>query len=293
MRLCALLALLFLARVAGAGEQEVTRLAGEVEEMRLHVRSSLPVFSVGVEIDSTRSVSIDVRNLDKGDGNYPEVSLVTLSENTVSEEGVPVFNRSSAKVNHKSDEFSICVTVDAGGTLICAGDGERILDGKINLTLPKGTVIKTNPALKDTDYVQFDARYKPERKRSEFSDARALHDYLSASTDSLEGIWQWVDCETDAPAVTAGGRYTLATVADSSGGYDLVYVGGAKTGNWQPLDIKGHMSATPFINQFDVTWYDAEGRDTGEGIYATIDADGLMTLTFTPLRSRMRLIKRP
>lgn len=293
MKLYAIIAYLLLAGVTLAGEREVATLSGEVEEMRLHVRSSCPHFWVCFENDSLNSVSIVVNNLDKSAGAYDYLSAVNVSDNSVDKNGVPVTNLLCAKVNHKSDEFSVCVEVDDAGTCLLTGDGTRILDGDVCLHLNKGTKIIVSPELKSTDYVQFDVRYKPGRQRAAFDDMRALHDHLSTSADSLECLWQWVDCETEAPAVTAGGRYTLATVTNNSDGYDIVYINGAQIGEWQPLDIKGHLAPSPFEGQFDVTWYDSAGHDTGEGVYATITPDGLMTLTFTPLHSRLRLIKRP
>lgn len=261
--------------------REIARVAGIADEMRVNVRAVAPDFSMTFALPGDSMVKLDVRNRTAGTGEYPWVSRVFLA------------GQEFADVEHSGPEFSLCVTSDCTGTNVSAGDGTRIFDGKIDFRGIDTLSIHIDDKTELARPVDFEVRYKIVPEFCAFADMPALVNHLATSPDSIEGLWQWADCDTKVPAVTAGGRYTLATVTNCKGGYDIVYVDGARVGVWQPLQLKGSMTPTPFVNQFDVRWLDAEGEDAGEGIYATVTADGLLTLTFAPLHSALRLIRRP
>lgn len=90
----------------------------------------------------------------------------------------------------------------------------------------------------------------------------ALDAYLGASSDPAEGKWRHFDRTNDPALGRPGGNYLLATVSDGHGGYDILYLGGAKVwaSRWKPLMLKGHLSPTRFPGEYDLTWHDATMR---------------------------------
>lgn len=266
----------------GDAPKQIARLTGDAEEMRLHVRTSNAEFSVLFVNDTADSLLLRAKNVQKGDGTYSWLSTVYIDGNS----SIPA----KIDVAHESADFSLCVTQDAGGVRIDAGDGTRIFDGLASFNATKDTKISVYPTPKEADIVDFAVRYKPQREKCRFTSIDQLYDHVTASTDSLEDIWQWLDCQTDAPAVVSGGRYRIATVRNDNG-YDIVYIDGATIGSWQALDVKGHLTPTDFVNHYDVTWCDSKGCDVGEGVYASLDADGILTVTFTPRRSELRFTR--
>lgn len=255
----------------------VGQLTGDADEVYAHVRCNAKHFSLCINgADTTR---IEVDRIEPTDNLYGLWSKVQLKKG-----GVVI---ASQEVAHADNAFSLCLTADEGGTLLAAGDGSRIFDGKVDFRPVAATSLTMHADPRQVVCNDFRVSYRPLRRKCSVD----ICDYLATSADTLEGVWQWLDCRTDAPAVTAGGRYTLATLSAGEG-YDIVYIDGAGIGSWQPLDIKGHMTATDFVNHFDATWLDSDGRDVGEGVYISLDNNDILTVTFTPLRSELRFTRR-
>lgn len=129
-----------------------------------------------------------------------------------------------------------------------------------------------------------------------FDSVDALNDYIAGSTDPYERVWNYLDRDTDQRIFTVGGNYTLATVSDGKGGYDIVYLGGArvKNKNWQPLMIKGRLKATPFIGHFDLVWFDATGSPAPGETNATIENNNsILRLNFPSHNSQVRFAASP
>lgn len=122
-----------------------------------------------------------------------------------------------------------------------------------------------------------------------------LKDYIRLSDDPLEAFWSYLDRENDPSLAVLGGRYVLASIK-SEGGYDLLYVDGAKTNahRWKAGMLKGHMLSTVFGNNYDLLWYDAmiEPMTAEDELNAAISDDGMiLTLSFPLLGSRLRFAK--
>lgn len=115
-----------------------------------------------------------------------------------------------------------------------------------------------------------------------FETADSLESYLSASVDPLECHWRYLDRDTDQRLLNLGGDYRLATVSRGDGGYDIVYLGGARVNSsfWKPLMIKGRLMPTRFAGHFDLVWYDAYGKPVDIATNATIESEAIMRLDF-------------
>ena len=115
-----------------------------------------------------------------------------------------------------------------------------------------------------------------------FESVEKLGTYLSASGNQSEKIWRYLDRDTDARVLNLGGEYRLATVSNADGGYDIVYIDGARvnSGYWRPLMIKGRLKPTAFINHYDLIWYDSYGRVIDRETSADIENGSILKLNF-------------
>lgn len=121
----------------------------------------------------------------------------------------------------------------------------------------------------------------------------SIEEYLQTSSDPLEGYWIYLDRNLDDSRARLGGRYTLALVRNGAG-YDILYIDGAKVSGdqWQPGMLKGQLQPTPFVGNYNLTWYDALKAPMSEDDYATFDApSAILTLHFPIQKSQLRLYK--
>ncbi|MDE7180221.1 MAG: LysE family translocator [Muribaculaceae bacterium] len=119
-----------------------------------------------------------------------------------------------------------------------------------------------------------------------------LKAYLRRSADAAEGYWQVFDRQLDDNSLRCGGAYTLACVRSAEGGYDFLYVGGARINapEWTHGRLKARFAPTGFGDVFDVTWFDPQGHEISGEIKAQREKD-IMTLHFPDHSSTLRLRK--
>lgn len=154
-----------------------------------------------------------------------------------------------------------------------------------------GSVGTAYPA--GTELLRHTLRYRPaaEAAYSRFADTDSLAAHIAAGGDPSEGIWTYLDRNTDPLQARPGGSYNLATVRNSDGTYAIVYIGGAaeNASAWKPLQLKGALTPTPFRNHFDLNWTDAHGNDVSAEASADITVDGLvLELNFPLIGASMR-----
>ncbi len=83
-----------------------------------------------------------------------------------------------------------------------------------------------------------------------------------------EGIWHFLDRDTDNRSIRLGGEYTIAIVADEEPApgnnaptsYAIIYFDGARVenGSWKPGMKKGRLTATSFQNHYNLSWITAD-----------------------------------
>ena len=119
-----------------------------------------------------------------------------------------------------------------------------------------------------------------------------LNQYLSASSDPVEGYWKYLDRDMEDKWLRLGGRYTIAIVR-ADDGYDLIYIDGAqvKKSLWQPGMKKGHMTKTIFSGNYDASWIDATMEPIDKDVQATIENGVILTLNFPVYKSQVRFAK--
>lgn len=126
---------------------------------------------------------------------------------------------------------------------------------------------------------------------SEWSDADALDEHLSRSSDILEGYWGCFDSILETSLLRLGGDYRLAIVKDK-GRYLLIYLDGAEKSpaKWEPGMIKGELRPTGFGGIFDLVWIDPDLRLMSSRLKAyTSDSSTTLTLEFPYQQSQIRL----
>lgn len=121
------------------------------------------------------------------------------------------------------------------------------------------------------------------------TDAAMLADRLRASADPLEGLWTYLDRDTDPSLAEPPGHYTLALLRDADG-YALIALGNPG----EPLTLKGRLSPTLFADHYNLRWIDREGNLIADETSATVVLDGaVLRLDFPLYKSSYRFARHP
>lgn len=132
--------------------------------------------------------------------------------------------------------------------------------------------------------------------KSRFQSLDTLRSYIAASKDVYESFWTYLDRDTDITKAVPGGRYTIATVSDGHGSYEIIYLEGIghETSLWEPFTIKGHLCPTIFADHFNLQWSDIYGRVADKEANAYIELQGtILRLSFPLLKSSIRFSRVP
>jgi hypothetical protein len=160
-----------------------------------------------------------------------------------------------------------------------------------NISIEKASVKSTKNSV---TIIRRYARYYPPRLRMSLSDDQLDQlTYLARNLTDINGaVWSYIDNQLDTELAGRGGDYRLATVANSDGGYDIVYLSGAVVNNslWQRGDIKGKMAPSPLSSSYTLTWYDADLNSDYIDAQANIDGD-ILTLVFPYESAQLRFIR--
>ncbi len=170
-------------------------------------------------------------------------------------------------------------------------------DAKTHWQIPLGNFSFTDINVRPNDKTKISAvvpsfKITKPLDKAPFESVNHLAKHIAASTDPVEGIWQYYDRKTDPLKAGLGGRYVIATIK-SDIGYDIVYISGAEenSGAWFPLAIKGYLVNDGFDGSFLLKWIDAYGLDVSYETSATIDGN-LMSLAFPYWKSTLRFVRR-
>ncbi|MCI9607757.1 MAG: hypothetical protein HFJ94_06250 [Muribaculaceae bacterium] len=117
----------------------------------------------------------------------------------------------------------------------------------------------------------------------------------TAAAAAPEGIWTFLDRDTDSRRALAGGRYTLGIIKQSDGpGYDIIYLGGAEVNSsrWKEGMKKGTLTPTIFSNHYDLTWFDSQMEPIERDANASVEQSSILTLSFPLMKSTLRFYRR-
>ncbi len=250
-----------------------------------------------------------------GDGNYCAVVLScensapldditdrrTMRVRLIRNQSGQVTELASQRIAHgvslEDGDNTLCVDVDERGASVSIGKSELVKVIECNLERPIGDVrvgylvgpgacVSIERAVLTIDDAQ-----RVAATATTWS-LEALDERFSQSTDPVEGYWRYLDRDLQDEWLRLGGRYTLALVGNGDGGYDIVYVGGARVmrSQWEPGMVKGHLRPTIFAGNYDLEWIDATLQPLGdEDAYATLEGGGaILTLNYPLYKSQVR-----
>lgn len=202
-------------------------------------------------------------------------------------------------INKVNCNNSIAAEIDCteGRVEILAGDNsiEPLWEAAIDheqACLPTGILLAGPTEVETAVTERVPDRSK--RLRSQW-DITSLKRHIAQSDNPAEGIWQYLDRDANPRYALPGGNYTLATVADGRGGYDIIYLSGAEkaASKWEAGMIKGHLSPTVFEHHYNLVWFDAEMNEISRECSADIELPAIMRLNFPLLKTTVRLSKSP
>ncbi len=110
-----------------------------------------------------------------------------------------------------------------------------------------------------------------------------------------QGFYRYLDRKNDPRYCRMGGNYIIALTASTDGGYDIIYISGARQNEseWQCGMLKGHLYPTIFRNHFDLKWFDSEMNALSEECSADLEQDAILTINFPLLKSSFRFALQP
>lgn len=220
----------------------------------------------------------DPRAATDWDGAVITISTDSASFSARTMPGVPV------------DAVSLLLDATPDSTVLylaAARDRQRfVVHTAMNLATRPATVVQKCKVLRDDCTI--DAPQAAPLRATAFADVAALMTYLNVSDDPSEGLWRYFDHKTAPLLASLGGTYTLATVrCPDSDDFHIIYIHGSDNPDWQPLDIKGFLKATPIQGMYDLQWFTDDRISIATHSWATID--GLLTLNFPHWDATLRL----
>lgn len=257
-----------------------------VEAADVHVRCRVPWRLEWRDAASgeVRCLAIDVSH----DNIYGDKASVEYVAGTDS-----VLARWDIDAKEASGPVSLRIAKDLYGTHLYAVNGEELtLDGgDTDIDFAVGSAIvarydsRVRPVVARAPIVY---RFEPHKYRMSRDQLDA---YLAESSDMTEGLWEFMDSDIGVEGTVSLAPLRIATLRDGDG-YAIVYLGGYDTpGVWQAMDIKGRLTPTPFIRDYDLQWYCADGVELGGQIHANVDEGGsILTLNLgsQPMTVRFR-----
>lgn len=247
-------------------------------------------------VDAVYTLRLQCGNTDFGDITDERYAVVSLSV-TVGGEAHQLMSRTLKRGIDCYDGYnSLALEWNTDSTLsVGAGKGKPKLLCTVpgHFRYPRQVKIVADGSIDvDMAVVETDVNRLPDLDSGMTPTYIAGH--LALSSDPIEGYWRYLDRETDDTMLRLGGEYRLAAIRDGDG-YLLIYIDGARVNDvaWTPGMIKGRLLPTPFVNHYNLVWYDSLLSPIDRETYATADGT-IMTLEF-PLynRSSIRLYREP
>lgn len=121
----------------------------------------------------------------------------------------------------------------------------------------------------------------------------AIAEALASVTDPRCGIYRFFDEDVETTIAVKGGYYRLALLPAENGGYNLVYIDGArvKRDKWTAGMLKAWLEPTPFVGTYTLYWTDSDGNTLDDmSPYATLEG-ALLTVVFPIQKAKFRFVK--
>lgn len=104
----------------------------------------------------------------------------------------------------------------------------------------------------------------------------------NGSLHPLEGIWEYMDRDTDPALAVEGGRYLIAVISLGNDSLGIIYLGGAVTNapSWHPGMTKGTITDIGFADHFRLGWIDAMQEPMDTDCYVTLLSRSVLSFSF-------------
>lgn len=250
-------------------------------------------------IDSRNFYAVILRNSNNSlhdilDSRYLTVSVIRIQNG---QESVLKVSKLSKGVNLGSHGFNLVrIESDGNVTSVCIG-GKKMsivaeLSGIDYSVAHKFGYIVRRGANVDIERIVLSSTPTNDDLLVSQWDKSSLDNYFASSSDPLEGYWTYLDRNLNEERLKLGGKYTLALVKNGNG-YDIIYVSGALVNDtkWTCGMIKGKLTRTIFVDNYDLLWYDSLKMPFSDDEYAAFENSKILTLNFPTQKSSFRLFK--
>ena len=232
-----------------------------------HTRADFTIPMAAESIDYAVPMEVDVIQRTQGRDSLISRTKVDLKTETPAKEGVSVI----LSLRRNGQAALLTGSNHATATIEVPFDYEN----------PANTLIATARETSVSDNFLL-TEYRAPVQIASIGSSETLKDYLRNSNDPYEGLWSYLDRNTD-PSLTAVSRaYILATVKNADGDYEIIYVNGTNKG-WEPMQIKGKLHKTVFTDHFDLEWIAADRTTLKDDTSATIEGNGNILRLYFPL----------
>ena len=291
LRLLGLLAALVLAFGVQAAEADTLCLSEPVVALTYHARVEVAKnrpAKFSIVWNQGRRADIEARPVSEADGDGRCEFIFAIYEGArLVDEGRGFFKYATGA--HPA--FSAVLNVDALGADLALGGASPEVHVPVAFDAETPGCIGILPGRQKVVENILISQSSAPRQKSRFESEAALMEYLAKSEDKKEGLWMYLDRNIDTANAMLGGEYRVATVAGGDDCYDIIYLGGDNLfeQSWQPLEVRGRLMSTPFIDHYDLEWQTADGRLLRRDTSAAFEAGGaVLNLNFPLLKSAFR-----
>lgn len=124
-------------------------------------------------------------------------------------------------------------------------------------------------------------------------DVTKLDSIVNSADNTLQGVWSYLDRDSDPRLLNMGGDYELV-IQGKENVFEIYYLNGARVGakKWREGALKGILQPTRFINHYNLVWLDALGRPISREASADFIDGSILRLNFPLYRSTVRFYKK-
>lgn len=269
-------------RLYGQSECRFGVIWNAVDESEFHYATLRPVDDDAYDnVSDTRHVLLEVGKMDQGDNTIIFTRSLTSdiglsdADNSIAVETDCRSGLSHIYAGNKGlnlvAETTVIPVRNAGLGLICDGAAEISL-----------AVTETEPDLSSQLYTAWTV---------DLLKASVTH----SEAKPVEGFWKYLDRDNDRAYARPGGEYRIAVISNDSGGFDIIYIDGARinASEWETGMLKGRLTPTIFTDHYDLIWYDSSMRPVDRECSATVEQGAILRLDFPLLKTSIRYSKLP
>lgn len=281
--------------LASGGELSFDCRSREVSSQRIEV--GIHPLSVGntdwtielADSTGTHSVAVNVSRVERNRFDFDhdeniEISMLVDGELVLRE------NQGNKLPISRSP---IYLRVQLDGTRIAISAGAKVLYpvGKTDYNgfIDRATISSPHDIVIDRYY----SMYMPDPVIPQvYPDEQSVISALAHCNDGRCHLWEFFDEEVETRIALKGGRYKLALLPATGGGYDIIYISGAEVNynRWKTGMLKGRLIPTPFADTFTLYWIDSAGKEISDGTPYAVLHDAVMTLVFPIHKAKFRFV---